>query len=48
MTDPTTDLLADLLQGIEAVSQVLSRPDEIEAVRALASATVESSLHVYE
>ncbi|WP_405767599.1 MAB_1171c family putative transporter [Streptomyces sp. NBC_01538] len=48
VTDPTTDLLADLLQGIEAVSQVLSRPDEIEAVRALASATVESSLHVYE
>lgn len=43
-----TDLLAELLQGIEAVSQALSRPDEIEAVRALASATVESSLHVYE
>ncbi|MDQ0931192.1 MAB_1171c family putative transporter [Streptomyces turgidiscabies] len=48
VTDPTTDLLADLLQGIEAVSQVLSRTDEIEAVRALASATVESSPHVYE
>lgn len=46
--DRTADLLAELLQGIEAVSQVLNHPDEIEAVRALASATVESSLHVYE
>ncbi|GAA3853378.1 hypothetical protein GCM10023084_04480 [Streptomyces lacrimifluminis] len=46
-TGNATDLLTDLLQDIEAVSQVLSHPDEIEAVRALATATVES-LHVYE
>ncbi|MEU6222954.1 MAB_1171c family putative transporter [Streptomyces sp. NPDC047042] len=47
VTQEDPDLLAELLQGIEAVSQVLGHPDEIEAVRALASATVES-LHVYE
>lgn len=45
--DRATDLLTELLQGIEAVSQVLSHPDEIEAVRALATAPAES-LHVYE
>lgn len=46
-TGHATDLLTDLLQGIEAVSQVLSSPDEIEAVRALATAPAES-LHAYE
>ncbi|WP_329277410.1 MAB_1171c family putative transporter [Streptomyces sp. NBC_01451] len=43
----TTDLLTDLLRDIEAVSQVLSHPDEIEAVRTLATAPAES-LHVYD
>jgi hypothetical protein len=47
VTCHATDLLTDLLRDIEAVSQVLNHPDEIEAVRALATATVES-LHVYE
>jgi hypothetical protein len=47
VTGHATDLLTDLLRDIEAVSQVLNHPDEIEAVRALATATVES-LHVYE
>ncbi|ELP68500.1 MAB_1171c family putative transporter [Streptomyces turgidiscabies] len=47
VTGHATDLLTDLLQGIEAVSQVLSHPDEIEAVRTLATAPAES-LHVYE
>ncbi|WP_105971382.1 MAB_1171c family putative transporter [Streptomyces geranii] len=46
-TDLPTDLLTDLLQGIESVSRVLSHPDEIEAVRTLATAPAES-LHVYE
>ncbi|MGY1501160.1 MAB_1171c family putative transporter [Streptomyces sp. QTS52] len=47
VTGRATRLLTDLLRDIESVSQVLSHPDEIEAVRALATATVES-LHVYE
>ena len=47
VTCHAADLLTDLLRDIEAVSQVLNHPDEIEAVRALATATVES-LHVYE
>ena len=42
-----TDLLTDLLRDIEAVSRALSHPEQIEAVRARATATVES-LHVYE
>ncbi|MDW4910171.1 MAB_1171c family putative transporter [Streptomyces sp. ADMS] len=47
VTDHGTDLLTDLLQSIEAVSEVLSHPDEIEAVRTLATAPAES-LHVHE
>ncbi|NEA61862.1 MAB_1171c family putative transporter [Streptomyces sp. SID12488] len=50
VTGHDADLLTDLLRDIEAVSQVLSHPDEIEAVRTLATATVATveSLHVYE
>lgn len=45
--DHATDLLTDLLRGIETVSRVLNHPDEIEAVRARATAPAES-LHVYD